>query len=228
MTGHNLGQGGLPEDPQGLQVLLLEAYKPTDVTGVEALESVVEAYVAWRRVGQMAWGETGHSAEVGQAVRVRRAAARNLLEALHAFRRCLRAHRGRALRSQPVGLALRACAEPEGGCAPWAWAVEPGELEAQLLDLYRPTDPVEAMVISLVAEAYGDAQWTQGRPRERVGDLIGEWQRQPAQRQAARHLGEMLRVLQRLRAERRRPAVEVVGVRCMAGGGSCAPAEGPV
>ena len=62
MTVLRAEQGVLPEDPQALRLQLFEVYKPADSDDVEVLGSVVEAYVAWRRVGQMAWG----TAEVWQ------------------------------------------------------------------------------------------------------------------------------------------------------------------
>ena len=80
--------------------------------------------------------------------------------------------------------------------------------------------------MALVAQAYGDAQRAQGWRRRRVVDLSEEWLGQPAHRQAARHLGEMLRVLQRLQAETRRPWVEVVGVRPVEGPSRALPQKG--
>ena len=104
--------------------------------------------------------------------------------------------------------------------------MEAAEQEPQLLAEYRPSNPVEAMAIALVAQAYGDAHRAQERHRDRMGGLVEEWDGQSAHRQAARHLGEMLRVLQRLQAETRRPWVEVVGVRPVEGDASCLPLEG--
>jgi len=233
MTGLNAGPWGLPEDPQALRGLLYSACKPADSDGVEVLELVVEAYARWRRVGQRRWGAAGGAVEVWQGSRVRRAAARHLGEQLLELWRYVRGRRGRAA-WPPVEVPLATCVAPGEAWGPWAWAEEAGVLEQQLLDRYRPRDPVEALALALVAQAYVDAQYAQGWGRERGLGLCEEWLVQALRRRAARHLGEMLRVLQHLQAGGWRPKVTVVGVRPAAGpeagpgAGWALAAEGPV
>ena len=203
-----VGYVRLPEDAEELRSLLYRVYQPTDAVEAMAVEAVGWAYADWRRVRQaVSWAGT---LTINQVMhQARQAAAGHLRQTLYDLLRALRRRPGRDRWPCRVQRLNAACFEPHAGFVPWHMAQDGARLEEELLTVYRPEDPAEAMALSLVAYAHRDFQLSRGRGRDLVTDLL----QQDYHQEAAWHLEDMVVTLRRIQTLTRRAMVDVVRVR---------------